>query len=184
MKFFTKFLAKYFPAQGRHRGRSVAGRNARTNLVVSAGVVGVMLAAIVYAVAISGDGGRATEFEREIPRWWSVAQVEQGEELYQVHCAECHGDNGEGTVANWREANEDGTFPPSPLDGSARAWHNDMGALRRVIRFGGKPLGGTMPAFQETLSPEEIDSVIAYFQSLWPEEIYLRWNLREERRKR
>ena len=183
MKFPYKFLGKWAAAQGRHRGRSVAGRNARVNLVVSAGVVGVMLAAIVYAVAISGDGGRATEFEREIPRWWSAAQAEQGGELYQVHCAECHGDDAEGAV-NWRERNEDGAFPPPPLDGSAHTWHHDMGALRRSIRFGGKPLGGTMPAFQETLSPEEIDSVIAHFQSLWPEEIYLRWNLREERRKR
>ena len=183
MKFPSKFLAKHFPAQGRHRGRSVAGRNARVNLVVAVGVVGVMLAAIVYAVAISGGEARP-DFEREIPRWWSAAQAEQGGELYQVHCAECHGDNAEGSVANWREANEDGTFPPPPLDGSAHTWHHDMGALRRSIRFGGKPLGGTMPAFQETLSPEEIDSVIAHFQSLWPEEIYFRWNLREQRRKR
>ena len=184
MKFPPKFLEKYFPAQGRHRGRSVAAHNARVNLIAACGVVGALLAAIIYAVAISGGDARPDSVEqRNIPRWWTAAQAETGAELYKTHCAECHGKNAAGTVDNWREENEDGTYPPSPLDGSAQSWHNDMGKLRRVIRFGGAAGGGTMPAFGEELTAEEVDAVIAHFQSFWPEDIYRRWDLRERRRK-
>ena len=32
-----------------------------------------------------------------------------------------------------------------------------------------------MPAFQGVLTDEEIINVIAWFQNLWPEEIYAQW---------
>ena len=32
-----------------------------------------------------------------------------------------------------------------------------------------------MPAFRGSLTDEEIIDVIAWFQSLWPEEIYTQW---------
>ena len=36
-----------------------------------------------------------------------------------------------------------------------------------------------MPAWSEKLSEEDMISVIAWFQSKWPEEIYLAWMQRE-----
>ena len=183
MKVPPQFLAKYFPSRGRHRGRSAAARNARANLIAVCGVVGLVLAAIIYAVAIS-DGAARPDFEAsETPKWWSAEQAAHGRQLYAQHCAECHGKTAEG-ADNWREKDSDGNYPPPPLNGTAHTWHHDLGALRRVVRFGGEPLGGVMPAFQDSLSPEDIDSVLAHIQSLWPEEIYYRWNLREQRRKR
>ena len=182
MKPPFKFPPDWLPSRSRHRGRSVAARNARSNMIAAGGVVALMVGAIVYAVAISGGDARREHSER--PRWWSAAQAEAGAEIYETHCAECHGQAAEGAAENWREKNESGVSPPPPLNGTAQAWHQDMGGLRRVIRFGGKPLGGEMPAFGDRLSAEEVDAVIAHFQSLWPGEIYRRWNLREQRRKR
>ena len=162
MKFPPPFLAKYFPAPGRHRGRSAAARNARANLVAVVGVVGVVLAAVIYAVAIS-DGAARPEFEAEssASHWWSAEQARRGAKIYARHCAECH-DN--------REA--------------ANPWRHDLGALRRIVRFGRETDGEPMPAFQDRLSPEDIDAVLAHMQSLWPEEVYFRWRLREQRRQR
>jgi len=43
------------------------------------------------------------------------------------------------------------------------------------VREGGQKLGGLMPPFEQTLNAPQIDSVIAYFQSKWPEDIYQKW---------
>src|SRR5690606_25758647 len=56
-------------------------------------------------------------------RWYTQSQVEQGRELFQMHCAVCHGEKAEGTV-NWFERDAEGQYPPPPLDGTAHAWHH------------------------------------------------------------
>ena len=183
MKPLFDFLHARFPALARHRGRSAAARNARANMIAALGVVGLVVGAIVYAVAISGNPAPSADAPQNIPRWWTQAQAENGAQIYQEHCAECHGKNADANNINWREKAADGNYPPPPLNGTAHTWHHDLGALRRTIRFGGAPLGGVMPEFQSALSPEEIDAVIAHFQSLWPEDIYRRWEAREKRRR-
>ncbi len=110
----------------------------------------------------------------ESERWFSADQVARGEKLFLEHCAACHGKNAEATP-NWKQTDANGNYPPPPLDGSAHAWHHDLEILRRTIRQGGKPLGGLMPAFEGKLDAAEIDAVIAFFQSKWPDEIYQRW---------
>ena len=107
-------------------------------------------------------------------RWYTPTQVRAGKGLFLQNCAVCHGEQG-GGAANWRQRQPDGTFPPPPLDGSAHTWHHPLAVLKQVIRHGGEPLGGTMPAFGNTLSEEEIESVLAYIQSRWPQETYDIW---------
>ena len=107
-------------------------------------------------------------------RWFTPEQVARGEKLFGEHCAACHGRNAEATP-NWKQTDASGNYPPPPLNGTAHAWHHDLEILRRTIRQGGKPLGGQMPAFEDRLDAAEIDAVIAFFQSKWPEEIYERW---------
>jgi len=118
-------------------------------------------------------GGQATAAES--PRWYSDEQVRQGEALFREHCASCHGPNAESTP-NWKQTDADGNYPPPPLNGTAHAWHHDLDLLRRTIREGGARIGGKMPGFADRLGAAEIDSVIAYFQAQWPEEIYQRWS--------
>ena len=108
------------------------------------------------------------------PRWYSTAQVNAGESLYARNCLSCHGQQGRG-ITNWKRRNPDGSFPPPPLNGTAHTWHHPMSVLRRTIREGGQALGGKMPAFKGVLNDEEIDSVIAYFQSQWSDRIYRTW---------
>lgn len=110
----------------------------------------------------------------ETERWYSDEQVLQGEKLFRQNCAGCHGQNAEATP-NWKQTDANGNYPPPPLNGSAHAWHHDLDLLRRTVREGGAKLGGQMPAFEGVLGSEEIDSVIAYFQSKWPDDIFQRW---------
>jgi mono/diheme cytochrome c family protein len=117
---------------------------------------------------------RGSSADNSLARWYTAAQVEEGTELFRANCAVCHGANAEGTPS-WFEQDANGKFPPPPLDGSAHAWHHPRADLQRVVKEGGAPFGGTMPAFGGTLSDEEIQAVIAYFQQQWPDDIYERW---------
>ena len=113
-------------------------------------------------------------FAAEKEPWFSKQQVSQGEQLFRQNCAACHGQNAEATP-DWKTTDANGNYPPPPLNGTAHAWHHDLDLLRRTVREGGAKLGGQMPAFEGVLSPEEIDSVISFFQSKWPEDTYQRW---------
>ena len=118
---------------------------------------------------IAGQGAAAAD------RWYSDEQVSRGEILYQQNCAVCHGPDGASTP-DWQQTDADGNYPPPPLNGTAHTWHHDLDLLRRTILEGGARLGGRMPGFEGRLSAAEIDSVIAFFQSRWTDDIYQRWS--------
>ena len=60
----------------------------------------------------------------------------RGQALFQQHCAACHGDKAQGTVANWQQRDASGKLPPPPLNGTAHAWHHSINGLARTIREG------------------------------------------------
>ncbi len=107
-------------------------------------------------------------------RWFDQKIVDYGAQLFQKNCAVCHGANAEGT-RDWKKTDANGHYPPPPLNGSAHAWHHSIPQLSRSIREGGIKLGGVMPAFGDKLSDQDIISLIAYFQSTWPNENYSVW---------
>ena len=107
-------------------------------------------------------------------RWYSAVQVSEGEALYQVHCAICHGADGSATSA-WRTPDENGIYPPPPLDGSAHTWHHPLALLDKTIIDGGAAFGGVMPGFGNVLDSNERHAIIAWCQSLWSDELYSRW---------
>ena len=107
-------------------------------------------------------------------RWYNQSDVDRGSELFQQNCSSCHGANAEGTL-DWKTTDSNGKYPPPPLNGSAHAWHHSKEVLKKTIREGGAALGGLMPAFSEALSDQDMDFVIAYFQSKWPDDIYQKW---------
>lgn len=41
--------------------------------------------------------------------------------------------------------------------------------------------GGGKPAWKDKLRDADIETVIAWFQSLWPEDIYRQWRAMEEK---
>lgn len=102
-------------------------------------------------------------------------QIASGKQVFENNCQECHGVNARGQVREWQKPDADGKYPAPPLNGTAHTWHHNMKVLRGTIDRGGIPLGGTMPAFKDTLSENQKDAVLAYIQSLWPEEVYEIW---------
>jgi thiol:disulfide interchange protein DsbC len=115
----------------------------------------------------------------ESRRWYSTDQVKVGKSLFAQNCASCHGKNAEGTT-DWKKRDAKGNLVPPPLNGTAHAWHHPMKVLRMTIKQGGKPLGGQMPPFADKLGEYEIDSIIAWFQSKWSDEIYAAWSERNQ----
>ena len=130
-------------------------------------VITAAVAALALSTALPAAGAEAPE------RWYDASRVESGAKVYASNCAVCHGARGEATP-DWRRRESDGSFPPPPLNGTAHTWHHPFGILARQIKFGA-PGGGKMPIFQDKLTDEEIINVIAWFQSLWPDDIYTQW---------
>ena len=125
-------------------------------------------AALAWTVPIQTLGAEVAE------RWYDTSRVESGEKVYALNCAVCHGARGEATP-DWRRRESDGSFPPPPLNGTAHTWHHPFEVLARQILFGTPGGGGKMPPFRSQLTDEEVINVIAWFQSLWPDDVYAQW---------
>ena len=102
------------------------------------------------------------------------ATIQRGLQLYRSNCASCHGSEGQG-APNWQQVGPDGKWPAPPLNGTGHAWHHPQKALVRTIKQGTQGIGGNMPAWGSKLSDSEIDAIIVWFQSRWPDELYQAW---------
>lgn len=144
-----------------------------------------LLLAVLALAACGGGGGKpvaATPVAAVTApvRMTDAAQLARGAQIYKANCAVCHGANAEG-APHWQRPGPDGKYPPPPLDASGHAWHHPQAALKMTIREGTLRLGGNMPAWQDKLSDQDIDAVIAWMQSIWPEEIYRAWLAMDEK---
>ena len=137
--------------------------------------IALMLLTLSACEPASSPAPESVAMEEGVVRWYSAAQVDQGEAVFTQNCAVCHGQQAEGTVADWRARLDDGSFPPPPLNGTAHAWHHPRSVLLQVINNGGIPLGGKMPGFTSVLEDEEKLAAIAYFQDFWSDDIYADW---------
>lgn len=101
-------------------------------------------------------------------------EIQAGRQIYQAQCASCHGVRGEG-MPNWEEPNAQGELPAPPHEPSGHTWKHADGMLYRMIKDGwrdpfNKTRRLTMPAFGQTLSPQQITAVIEYLKTLWTPE--------------
>jgi len=110
----------------------------------------------------------------------SKEQLDLGQKLYADNCSVCHGKTGQG-YSLWRRRDAEGYWPPPPLNGSGHSWHHPLDDLRKKISQGARPGEGGMPGFGDRLDDRKIDAIIAWFQSLWPQEVYQIWYQRESR---
>ncbi len=105
-------------------------------------------------------------------------QVALGKQVYDAHCAACHGAKLEGQP-NWRERRPDGLLPAPPHDASGHTWHHPDRQLFDITKRGTAALAGPgyrtdMREFGSLLSDAEIWAVLAYIKSTWPPDIRAR----------
>ncbi len=98
-----------------------------------------------------------------------------GERLYQENCASCHGANLEGQ-SDWRSRLPNGRLPAPPHDASGHTWHHTDRVLAETVKLGTAAMVGNgyesdMPGFDGVLTDKEIDAIIEYIKSAWPERI-------------
>lgn len=107
----------------------------------------------------------------------SLAALSRGAGLYQEHCAQCHGPEAQGHP-DWETP---GVVAAPPLNGTGNDWKRTRAQLVAAIRDGAKRDGQpVMPAWKGRLSDGEIDDIIAWFQALWPPEVYSQWRRQQQ----
>ncbi len=108
----------------------------------------------------------------------NAPDVEAGRAIYAARCAACHGVNLEGQP-DWQTQKADGTYPAPPHDETGHTWHHGDAMLQDYIRRGGQAvlddmgvdLTSAMPAFGRELTDADIEAVLAFIRSTWPEDI-------------
>ena len=135
-------------------------------------IVGIVVLALAGAVA---GGLMVWPAGDDVP---SPARLALGRQVYDVHCASCHGAELEGE-ADWRKRRADGTLPAPPHDASGHTWHHPDPQLFAITKEGiaaFAPPGykTTMGGYAGILSDEEIWAVLDYIKSRWPEDLRAR----------
>lgn len=104
--------------------------------------------------------------------------LSKGKELYNIHCASCHGTTLKGQP-NWQTPNEDGVLPAPPHDRTGHTWHHDNLLLFEYTKLGGQKaleqrgypnFKSGMQGFAGTVTDDQIWDVLAYIRSTWPEQ--------------
>ena len=104
--------------------------------------------------------------------------LEHGRTLYEQHCASCHGVDLDGQP-DWQSPNPDGTYPAPPHSAEGHTWHHADAMLFDYVKQGGQavlgdmgvPFQSGMPAFADVLSDAEIEAILGYIRSTWPQNI-------------
>jgi mono/diheme cytochrome c family protein len=122
-------------------------------------LLAVMVAALVAAAALARLVGRYQETAR-------------GARLYAENCASCHGENLEGQP-DWMERLPNGRLPAPPHDASGHTWHHSDADLRLITGKGMAAIvpdyQSDMPAFGSALDEGEIEAILDFIKSTWPE---------------
>ena len=103
--------------------------------------------------------------------------IDAGAAFYAESCASCHGAKLEGQP-DWRTPGADGVLPAPPHDVTGHTWHHDTPLLLEYSLKGGqaaleargvKGFKSGMPAFEGTLTEDEVLDILAFIRSTWPE---------------
>jgi mono/diheme cytochrome c family protein len=142
-------------------------------------LMAVILAGAVVVVAIvayvAWGASQSVEAAHRL-RPDDAALTVMGQQVYAAQCGACHGARLEGQP-NWRERGPDGKLPAPPHDASGHTWHHPDELLFRITKLGVakaanlKDYASAMPAYEGTLSDEEIVAVLSWIKSQWPADI-------------
>lgn len=92
----------------------------------------------------------------------------QGQNLYNQHCAVCHGVDGEGQSPENPFGTDNGLDPAPPHDETGHTWHHADDLLIEIIHEGG--ITNAMPAFGEKMDTDQIEMVLDYIKTFWTDE--------------
>ena len=106
----------------------------------------------------------------------AAADIEAGRSLYAEHCAACHGADLEG-APDWQTPGPDGRLPAPPHDETGHTWHHGDGMLFDYVQRGGQAVlddlgvrfDSGMPGFGDILSDDDIEAILAFIRSTWPQ---------------
>ena len=101
--------------------------------------------------------------------------LNNGEKIYQTHCAVCHGINLEGQKG-WNIKDGQNNILAPPHDETGHTWHHSDEDLFSITKYGGAGKAGVasaMPGYEQILSDKEIISVLSFIKSTWPVQIRL-----------
>ena len=125
-------------------------------------------------ILIAGLSGCGDGVDRPDP-----ISLMEGETIYKVECASCHGAKLEGQ-ADWRTRRPDGKLPAPPHNATGHTWHHPREQLASIIKRGMVPpnappgYASDMPAFAGKLTERQVNNVLLYIESQWPPEIRAR----------
>src|SRR5690606_1880271 len=99
--------------------------------------------------------------------------VSRGRQVYAANCAACHGAQLEGQP-DWKSPAANGRLPAPPHDETGHSWHHSDALLLSIIALGTAAVVGDgyesdMPGFAGALTPEDMEAVLAFIKSTWPE---------------
>jgi mono/diheme cytochrome c family protein len=119
------------------------------------------------------------------PAWWpgqrgagsSPAAIALGEQVFGANCATCHGAGAEGQMPSQPMGGTfaDGTYIAPALNGTGHMWHHPPAQLSQIVTNGSPDPTSPMKGFAGRLSEQEIEAVLAYLQSRWPERLRERY---------
>ncbi|SFH29095.1 Cytochrome c, mono-and diheme variants [Palleronia marisminoris] len=139
--------------------------------IILAGAAAAGVAALA-AVAQQENGDAPVDGVTFLGEPVTAEEIEAGRELYAVTCASCHGTDLEGQD-EWKRRLESGRMPAPPHDETGHTWHHSDQDLFAMTKGGVEAVvpdyESDMPAFDGILSDEEIEAILGYIKSTWPE---------------
>lgn len=102
--------------------------------------------------------------------------VALGKTLFAKNCQSCHGLNGVGQdPTSPKGGRKDGKFLAPAVNGTGHTWHHPPKMLFNIIKNGSLAKTSPMKGWKGKMKDKEIWAVLAYFQSIWPKNIQLRY---------
>ena len=138
---------------------------------ILAGAAAAGLAAVA-ALAQQEKGSAPVDGVTVLGEPVTAEEIVIGRELYAETCASCHGTDLEGQD-EWKRRLDSGRMPAPPHDETGHTWHHSDQDLFAITKGGVEAVvpdyESDMPAFDGILSDEEIEAVLGYIKSTWPD---------------